>query len=150
MLEAATGFTGIHSQTDHVFLGNSAIQLVTGCEWKASTVPGSPGDYHALGRNATNFSVRPAGCFLDTEHTVDGTHYDPNTFAYSGIWAFFWSSNRFQKRKSDGTLDPAYSAAKAAYNYDINFAETGIARDVNGADAGIGRSVRCVRNPEVW
>lgn len=150
MLEAAVGSTAIHSQIDHIFAGNSAINLVTGCEWKASTTAGSPGDYHAMGRNSSNFSVRPAGCFLDTPHSVDGTSYEANTFAYSGIWAFFWSSTRFQKRKADGTLDPAFAAAKAAYNYDITFDKTGIARDVNGADAGIGRSVRCVRNPEVW
>ena len=140
-LEAAAGFTGQHSQTQHIFVGTSAIQLVTGCEWKQSSVPGTPGDYTALGRNATNFSVRPAGCFLDTEHTVDGTHYNADQFAYAGIWAFFWSSTRYLKPN-----DSTFSDGKAAYNYDITFNEPGIARDVNGRDYLIGRSVRCIRN----
>ncbi len=137
-LEAAAGFNGQHSQTVHVFVGTSAIQLVTGCEWKQSSVPGTPGDYSAMGRNATNFSVRPAGCFLDVAHDVDGTHYDADQFAYAGIWAFFWSSTRFKH--------PDYPDSGAAYNYDITFDKAGIARDVNYRDYLIGRSVRCIRN----
>lgn len=145
-LERATGFNGEHSETVHTFVGTSAIQLVTGCEWKQSSVAGSPGDYNALGRNASDFSVRPAGCFLDVAHNIDGTNYPKNTFAYSGIWAFFWSSTRFQFTTDGHTPAPGYSDARAAYNYDITFDKTGIARDVNGRDYLIGRSVRCIRN----
>ena len=140
-LERSAGFYGQHSETDHIFVGNSAIQLVTGCEWKKSTVAGSPGDYSAFGRNATNFSVRPAGCFLDVAHDVDGTHYNADQFAYVGIWAFFWSSNRYDKPGAD-----IWVKDEAAYNYDITFDKTGIARDVNEDDYKIGRSVRCVRD----
>ena len=137
-LERSAGFYGQHSETEHIFVGNSAIQLVTGCEWKQSSVSGTPGDYSAMGRNATNFSVRPAGCFLDVAHDVDGTHYDADQFAYAGIWAFFWSSTRFKH--------PDYPDSGAAYNYDITFDKAGIARDVNYRDYLIGRSVRCIRN----
>ena len=137
-LERSAGFYGQHSETEHIFVGNSAIQLVTGCEWKQSNVSGTPGDYSAMGRNATNFSVRPAGCFLDVAHDVDGTHYDADQFAYAGIWAFFWSSTRFKH--------PDYPDSGAAYNYDITFDKAGIARDVNYRDYLIGRSVRCIRN----
>lgn len=147
MLEAATGmdFSEIHhSQTDHIYIGTTAIKLVTGCEWKVSSTPGSPGDYNALNRNVTNFSARPAGCFLDSQHEVDGTLYPANSFAYAGIYTFFWSCTRYCKPGG------GFPDGKAAYNYDISFEKAGIVRDVNGADAGIGRSVRCVRNPEVW
>jgi uncharacterized protein (TIGR02145 family) len=137
-LERSAGFYGQHSETEHIFVGNSAIQLVTGCEWKQSNVSGTPGDYSAMGRNATNFSVRPAGCFLDVAHDVDGTHYNADQFAYAGIWAFFWSSTRFKH--------PDYPDSGAAYNYDITFDKAGIARDVNYRDYLIGRSVRCIRN----
>jgi uncharacterized protein (TIGR02145 family) len=147
-LERAAGFYGQHSEINHVFVGQSAIHLVTGCEWKQSTVANSPGDYNAFGRNDLNFSARPAGCFLDADHPdVDGSNYYKNTVAYTGIWTFFWSSTRFHKWKEDGSaLDPAYDDAKAAYNYDITFNLPGIARDVNGRDYLIGRSVRCVRD----
>ena len=147
-LERAAGFYGQHSEINHVFVGQSAIHLVTGCEWKQSTVANSPGDYTAFGRNDLNFSARPAGCFLDADHPgVDGSNYYKNTVAYTGIWTFFWSSTRFHKWKDDGSaLDPAYDDAKAAYNYDITFNLPGIARDVNGRDYLIGRSVRCVRD----
>ena len=141
-LERNIGFFGQHSETDHVFVGHEAIKLVTGCEWEESNTPGSPGDYDALGRNATHFSARPAGCFLDHDANVEtslGTiHYDANTFAYVGNWAFFWSCTRYKK----GT----HPAGKAAYNYDISFDRAGIARDVNGEDYLIGRSVRCIRD----
>ena len=148
-LERAAGFYGQHSETDHVFVGTSAIHLVTGCEWKQSSVTNSPGDYTAFGRNTLNFDVRPAGCFLDVAHDIDGHHYDKNTVAYTGIWAFFWSSTRFHKKSLDGvTNDPNYMHPDsiAAYNYDITYDEPGIARDVNGKDHQIGRSVRCVRD----
>ena len=70
--------------------------------------------------------------------TYDGTHYDADQFAYTGIWAFFWSSTRFKH--------PNYPDSGAAYNYDITFDKAGIARDVNYRDYLIGRSVRCIRN----
>ena len=145
-LERNIGFVGQHyDDQPHNFVGNEAIKLVTGCEWERSNVAGSPGDYQALGRNATHFSARPAGCFLDHETNVPisggGTiHYDANSFAYTGNWAFFWSCTRFKKN------DTQYAAARAAYNYDISFEYAGIARDVNGEDYLIGRSVRCVRD----
>ena len=50
-LERAAGFYGQHSETEHVFVGQSAIHLVTGCEWKQSNVANSPGDYNAFGRS---------------------------------------------------------------------------------------------------
>ena len=142
-LERNIGFVGQHREDQHVFVGNEAIKLVTGCEWEASNTPGSPGDYDALGRNATHFSARPAGCFLDHDADVDISggatiHYDANTFAYVGNWAFFWSCTRYKK----GT----HPAGKAAYNYDISFEYAGIARDINGEDYLIGRSVRCIRD----
>lgn len=141
-LERNIGFAGQHNDEAHVFVGHEAIKLVTGCEWEGSNTPGSPGDYDALGRNATHFSARPAGCFLDHNADVEtslGTiHYDANTFAYVGNWAFFWSCTRYKK----GT----HPAGKAAYNYDISFDRAGIARDINGEDYLIGRSVRCIRD----
>ena len=145
-LERAAGFYGEHSDTLHVFVGNSAIHLVTGCEWKQSSVTNSPGDYTAFGRNDLNFSARPAGCFLDVAHDIDGFHYEVDSVAYTGIWAFFWSSTRYLKRDKNGNIVPQFSEGKAAYNYDITFDKPGIARDVNGADYLIGRSVRCVRD----
>ncbi len=145
-LERAAGFYGQHSETNHVFVGTSAIHLVTGCEWKQSTVANSPGDYTAFGRNDLNFSARPAGCFLDVEHTIDGYDYGVDSVAYTGIWTFFWSSTRYLKKDINGNVVPQFSAGKAAYNYDITFDSAGIARDVNGEDYLIGRSVRCVRD----
>ena len=139
-LERAAGFYGQHSDINHVFVGQSAIHLVTGCEWKQSDVANSPGDYNAFGRNDLNFSARPAGCFLDADHTIDGHLYRTDSVAYTGIWAFFWSCTRFLHPEGEWPL------GKAAYNYDITFNEPGIARDVNGNDYLIGRSVRCVRD----
>ena len=142
-LERAAGFYGEHSDyPPHVFVGTTAIHLVTGCEWKQSTVTNSPGDYTAFGRNTLNFDVRPAGCFLDVDHSnVDGNDYYANTVAYTGIWAFFWSCTRYLY-----PADDSWPLGKAAYNYDFTFNEPGIARDVNGNDYLIGRSVRCVRD----
>ena len=140
-LERAAGFYGQHSETEHVFVGQSAIHLVTGCEWKQSNVANSPGDYNAFGRNDLNFSARPAGCFLDAGKNIDGFFYAKDSVAYTGIWAFFWSCTRFLY-----TADNSWPLGKAAYNYDITFNEPGIARDVNGNDYLIGRSVRCVRD----
>lgn len=142
-LERNIGFVGQHREDQHVFVGNEAIKLVTGCEWEESNTPGSPGDYDALGRNATHFSARPAGCFLDHEANVpisggSTIHYDANSFAYVGNWAFFWSCTRYKKS--------THPAGKAAYNYDISFEYAGIARDINGEDYLIGRSVRCIRD----
>lgn len=139
-LERAAGFYGQHSEMEHVFVGQSAIHLVTGCEWKQSTVANSPGDYNAFGRNDLNFSARPAGCFLDVTHHEDGDDYYKNTVAYTGIWTFFWSSTRYLRP------DNSWPDGKAAYNYDIRYDKAGIARDVNGQDYLIGRSVRCVRD----
>ena len=140
-LERAAGFYGQHSETEHVFVGQSAIHLVTGCEWKQSNVANSPGDYNAFGRNNLNFDARPAGCFLDAGKNIDGFFYAKDSVAYTGIWAFFWSCTRFLY-----TADNSWPLGKAAYNYDITFNEPGIARDVNGNDYLIGRSVRCVRD----
>lgn len=136
-LEAAIGITGVHSSNE--FLGTSAIQLVTGCEWHKSDVSGSVGDYSAFGRNASGFSARPAGCFYDNEvtETVLNTTWHKDDVAYAGVWCFFWSSTKYNK--------PGF-AGKAAYNYDLHFDQKGISRDVNGADYLIGRSVRCIRN----
>ncbi len=136
-LEAAIGVTGVHSGNE--FLGTSAIQLVTGCEWHKSDVSGSVGDYSAFGRNASGFSARPAGCFYDNEvtETVLNTTWHKDDVAYAGVWCFFWSSTKYNK--------PGF-AGKAAYNYDLHFDQKGISRDVNGADYLIGRSVRCIRN----
>ena len=145
-LERAAGFYGQHSDINHVFVGQSAIHLVTGCEWKQSDVANSPGDYTAFGRNDLNFSARPAGCFLDVAHTIDGYNYGVDSVAYTGIWTFFWSSTRYLKKDINGNVVPQFSAGKAAYNYDITFDSAGIARDVNGEDYLIGRSVRCVRD----
>jgi uncharacterized protein (TIGR02145 family) len=139
-LEAAIGITEIHPQTDG-FIGNTAVQLSTGCEWKETNIPNAIGNYHTLNRNASGFSARPAGCFLDVEHTIDGHHYPANTFAYTGIWCFFWSSTRYYVEGSA----PQYTG-KAAYNYDLHYDQAGISRDVNKEDYKIGRSVRCVRD----
>ena len=136
-LEAAIGITGVHSSNE--FLGTSAIQLVTGCEWHESDVSGSVGDYTAMGRNASGFSARPAGCFYDKDvtETVLNTTWHKDDVAYAGVWCFFWSSTKYNKPGFDG---------KAAYNYDLHFDQKGVSRDVNGADYLIGRSVRCIRN----
>ena len=139
-LEASIGITDVHPAND-AFIGNNAVALSTGCEWKETSIPNAIGDYHALNRNASGFSARPAGCFLDQPHTIDGHNYPANTFAYTGIWCFFWSSTRYYV---EGTA-PQYTG-KAAYNYDLHYDQAGISRDVNKEDYLIGRSVRCVRD----
>ena len=138
-LEAAVGITEIHPQTD-AFIGTTAVQLTTGCEWKETNIPNAIGNYHTLNRNSSGFSARPAGCFLDVAHTIDGHPYPANTFAYTGIWCFFWSSTRYYV---EGTA-PLYTG-KAAYNYDLHYDQAGISR-VNKEDYLIGRSVRCLRD----
>ena len=139
-LEASVGITDIHPVNDG-FIGNTAVALSTGCEWKETNIPNAIGNYHTLNRNASGFSARPAGCFLDVAHNIDGYPYPANTFAYTGIWCFFWSSTRYYV---EGTA-PQYTG-KAAYNYDLHYDQAGISRDVNKEDYLIGRSVRCLRD----
>lgn len=131
------GVNEYHSQTTDQFLGTTAVEMVTGCEWRKHTDgAGTVGDYTAANRNKTGFSARPGGCFLDT----DQGGYFHNTFGYVGEWNFFWTCTRF--RRSD------VSTGNAAYNYDLHYDRAGISRDVNGNDHWIGRSVRCIRNAE--
>lgn len=131
------GVNEYHSQTTDQFLGTTAIEMVTGCEWRKHTDgAGTVGDYTAANRNKTGFSARPGGCFLDT----DQGGYSHNTFGYVGEWNFFWTCTRFSR--SD------VPTGNAAYNYDLHYDRAGISRDVNGNDHWIGRSVRCIRNVE--
>ncbi len=116
---------------DQISTGQHGVRLATGCEWKSSTVPTSPGDYSASDRNSSGFSARPSGCWNNAPA--------PGAWFALGDWAFFWSSTREVTGVAGGV---------AAYNFDLHPDWAGLSRDKNGDDQSIGRSVRCIRNEE--
>lgn len=116
---------------DQISTGQHAVRLATGCEWKSSTVPTSPGDYAASDRNSSGFSARPSGCWNNAPA--------PGAWFALGDWAFFWSSTREVTGVVGGV---------AAYNFDLHPDWAGLSRDKNGDDQSIGRSIRCIRNEE--